>query len=121
MLASLTAQVILSLTGVDTPTGDIYVQLCRQEAFLTSGCAHQATLPAQEGVVHTFESVAPGRWAATAWHDADGDGVMKTGMFGIPAEPVAISNDPPALFGPPQFEASAFDVGDEPVRITLQF
>ncbi|MEQ8435258.1 MAG: DUF2141 domain-containing protein [Oceanicaulis sp.] len=121
MLASLTAQVVLTLTGVETPTGDIYIQLCREETFLKEGCAHQAVLPPQEGVVHTFDSVAPGRWAATAWHDADGDGVMKTGLFEIPAEPVAISNDPRALFGPPDFAAAAIDIGGAPVSITLRF
>lgn len=120
MLSIMAAEIIVTLTGVREPTGDIYLQLCRRDTFLTGSCEHQVKLAPEDGV-HVFEGVEPGRWAATAWHDPEGDGVMRTHIFGIPAEPTAISNNPPARFGPPRFNDAAFAYADETVRITLEF
>ena len=40
-------------------------------------------------------------------------------MMGIPNEPYAFSNNAPARFGPPDWEAAAFVVGADGVAQTL--
>lgn len=120
MLTAFAAQVIVTVTGIGEPTGDLFVQVCSRETFLTGACEHRARLEPRDGEF-VFEAVEPGLWAVTGWHDAEGDGVMRRGLFGMPSEPTAISNNPPALFGPPRFEDAAFTHSSAPVRIALEF
>lgn len=42
---------------------------------------------------HKFELPA-GRYATPVFHDVDSKGLLKTGIFGIPLEPVGFSKDP---------------------------
>ncbi|MGF1544110.1 MAG: DUF2141 domain-containing protein [Parvularculaceae bacterium] len=61
-------------------------------------------------VTLTFEDLEPGAYAIRAFHDLDGDGELDTNLTGAPTEPFAFSNNAPANFGPPAFEAAAFEV-----------
>ena len=56
----------------------------------------------------TFDDIPPGRYAISLHHDADGDGTVDTGLFGIPTEGLGSSNDARGSMGPPSFEAAAF-------------
>jgi len=56
-----------------------------------------------------FRAVPAGRYAVALHHDGDGDGAVDTGLFGIPTEGLAASNDATGSFGPPSFAAAAFD------------
>ena len=69
---------------------------------------------------HKFELPA-GRYAIAVFHDIDSNGRLKTGIFGIPLEPVGFSKDPNWYFGPPKFGQAAFDVtaGDFQLTVTL--
>jgi len=55
-----------------------------------------------------FSDVPPGRYAVSVHHDADADGAVDTGLFGIPTEGLGASNDARGSFGPPSFDAAAF-------------
>lgn len=55
-----------------------------------------------------FSDVAPGTYALSVHHDADGDGRVDTGLFGIPTEGLGASNDARGSFGPPSFRDAAF-------------
>ena len=55
-----------------------------------------------------FSDVPPGRYALSVHHDADGDGRVDTGLFGIPTEGLGASNDAHGSFGPPSFRDAAF-------------
>jgi uncharacterized protein (DUF2141 family) len=56
----------------------------------------------------TFSDVPPGRYAVSVHHDADADGRVDTGLFGIPTEGLGASNDARGSFGPPSFDSAAF-------------
>lgn len=113
------AQVFVAVEAAE-PEGDIYVQLCSEADYLEAPCAHQAIKPAASLVEFTFENVAAGEWAVLAWRDPNGDGEMETGLFGIPAEPVAIYGDPRGFFGPPSFSASAVTIGPQGRRFEIK-
>lgn len=55
-----------------------------------------------------FSDVPPGRYALSVHHDADADGRVDTGLFGIPTEGLGASNDARGSFGPPSFRDAAF-------------
>lgn len=67
----------------------------------------------------TFTNVPPGEYALALHHDEDGDGQMDTGLFGIPTEGAAASNDARGSFGPPSFEAARFAHGATNTAMTV--
>ena len=79
-----------------------------------------AKVPVAAGPVTAhFQGLAPGRYAAKAFHDLDGDGEMDTNPMGMPTEPFAFSNNAPARGGPAPWSAAAFEVGPQGAAQTL--
>jgi phenylpropionate dioxygenase-like ring-hydroxylating dioxygenase large terminal subunit/uncharacterized protein (DUF2141 family) len=64
----------------------------------------------------TFPNVTAGRYAVALIHDEDDDQQLDTGLFGIPTEGTGASRDARGSFGPPSFDAAAFDVSGVEVR-----
>jgi uncharacterized protein (DUF2141 family) len=113
-------EVRVTLTGVEARGGQILAQLQTEGQFLGAEAAHRAGQPApsQPGsVTFVFPDVAPGVYAFTAMHDANGDYKMQTLPSGMPAEGWAMSNGR-ALQGPATFAVVRFEVGAAPVTIT---
>ena len=57
-----------------------------------------------------FDDLATGPCVILVHHDRDADGSMDPGLFGIPSEPLAASNDARGAFGPPKWRRAVFDV-----------
>ncbi len=71
----------------------------------------------------SLSAIPKGEYAISAFHDTDGDGKMRTGIFGVPKDRYGFSNDAKGRMGPPSFEDASFKVfGDkkEEVRINLR-
>lgn len=121
MLLSLIAALGSVSVSVSTPTpeGDMYVSICSEDTFLSGRCEHGQRRAASAEDVFVFDDVPAGDWAVQVWRDPEGDGVMRTMAFGIPAEPVTISNDPPMNFGPPRFRDAAVTVTEGETEIAL--
>jgi uncharacterized protein (DUF2141 family) len=112
------APVEVAVSGVREAKGNIHVDICLQKQFLTSDCPWIGTAPAQVGTtVVKVENVPPGRYAAQAFHDRNGNGKVDRGLFGIPKEAVGFSNDAPTPMRAPHFEDAAFEHGTSPQRI----
>lgn len=115
-------QLEVVLKGVQHDKGQLRVGLYaepktfRKErlAFATQQAAAKR---GEVGVV--FDDVPPGRYAIMAYHDENSNGELdrRFGMF--PTEGYALSNNPKVM-GPPAFDDSAFDVGNQPARLELQ-
>jgi len=56
----------------------------------------------------TFEGLAPGVYAAVAFHDVNGNHVVDTNFLGMPIEGIGVSRDARGTFGPPSFGDAAF-------------
>ena len=70
----------------------------------------QRVTPKAGKAIAAFDGLAAGRYALSVYQDLDGDGRLKSNFLGIPREPVAVSNNAPARFGPPRFADAAFAV-----------
>ena len=70
----------------------------------------------------TIRDLPPGRYAVWTFHDTDGNGRLSTWPVGLPKEPYGFSNDARGRFGPPSFDAAAFDLSASGARqaITLR-
>ncbi len=75
---------------------------------------------AHKGVVTVVvRGVPPGRYAVQAFHDANANGELDQGIFGIPKEGIGFSNDAMARLVRPKFAVAAFDHRAEPQRIAV--
>ena len=106
------AEVRIEVEDVLGDQGSILVSLCDPETFLTAACPYRAMIPARDGkVVVTVPDVAPGPWAAMAFHDQNGNLKFDTGSGGVPIEGYGFSNDALAVrFGPPEYEDAELTV-----------
>ena len=70
-----------------------------------------------------FGNLEPGRYAAVAVDDEDGDGKLGENFLGVPTEPYGFSNAAQGFLGPPTFDAAAVALGggDEAIRIALVY
>jgi uncharacterized protein (DUF2141 family) len=73
-----------------------------------SAIAHTHTGISNGSAVCEFQGVTPGRYAVSVFHDENSNGKMDTNFIGIPKEGVGASNDAKGRFGPPKFDAAAF-------------
>ena len=75
----------------------------------------------KNAAVCTFHPVPAGTYAVACFHDANKNGKLDTGIFGIPLEGVCASNGATGTFGPPSFRDAKFDTSgaarDVPVRM----
>lgn len=58
----------------------------------------------------TFGDLKPGKYAVTAFHDANSDGKMNKNSFGMPEEGFGFSNNPEIGFSAPSFSETEFQV-----------
>ena len=68
-----------------------------------------------------FSNLEPGRYAAIAFHDENGNGRLDRNFLGVPAEPYGFSNDAEGFLGPPRFDDAAMLLGDgdRAIRVAL--
>jgi uncharacterized protein (DUF2141 family) len=101
----------VEVTGVEDDRGLVRVAVCTPETFTTKRCPFVAAMPAQPGsVIVSFAGIPPGRYAVQAYHDEEGNGRLRRGLFGLPAEAIGFSRDAPLRLGPPRFDDAAIDV-----------
>jgi len=62
-------------------------------------------------VVVVFKDLKPGLYALAIHHDENTNKSMDTNFIGLPQEGYGFSNNARVFFGPPSFEAAAFEVG----------
>jgi uncharacterized protein (DUF2141 family) len=67
-----------------------------------------------------IEKVPYGVHAVSVWHDLDGDGVMKKGLFGIPKEPIGVSKNVHPTLGPPSFDDAKFELQNEKLKLAIE-
>lgn len=94
----------------------------RAERFPRDGgaCAGAYSPIAGGRAVCRFEGLRAGRYAAAVFHDEDGDRKLKT-VLGMPRDGYGFSRDArPGTFGPPAFEAAAFDFDGTSKRVEVR-
>jgi uncharacterized protein (DUF2141 family) len=69
--------------------------------------------------VIVFESLPPGEYAVSVFHDENKNGKMDTNFFGIPKEGVGASNDARGHLGPPHYKDAKFNFSGNNMSITI--
>ena len=108
-------QVRLQLTvkGLRSEKGTVVVTVYgdQPEDFLAKGQKlEKVRLPARAGVTRGCVVLPkPGRYALAIYHDEDDNRHLTRGLFGLPTEGYAFSNDPEIFLRLPTFQEVAFN------------
>lgn len=114
------APIEVAVQGVESARGLVHVNICPEATFLKD-CRWSADAPAVAGTtIVTVPDVPPGRYGATAYHDANANHKADRNFIGFPTELVGFSNDAPVHMSPPKFSDAAFAHGGTPQRITFR-
>ena len=110
----------LELSGLQDVSGNIYIAVYdSDDSWLGDDTvlARKVTITdALEGELVLVElQLAPGDYAFSIFYDRNSNGELDTNFIGIPKEPVALSNNARAKFGPPKYKDAVFTVGGEPI------
>src|SRR5438477_573737 len=98
------APVTVAVSGIDGAKGRVHVDINPEGCFTKKGCGWSAEAPAVAGTtIVTIPDVPPGRYAAIAYYDANGNGKADTNFIGMPLEKVGFSNDVVVHFSRPNF------------------
>ena len=116
----LTGILIVEISGLKNASGDVYIAVYDSDSTWLSEETFKDTkltiAEALEGdLVRTEMHLPLGNYALTVFYDEDNDGELDTNFIGIPKEPIAMSNNAVAKFGPPKYEDAVFTLGAEPM------
>jgi 4,4'-diapolycopenoate synthase len=76
-------------------------------------------IPSNAQQIRIDTDLPPGIYAVTVYEDLNSNHKLDHNFIGIPREPVGVSNNPPARFGPPHFSECSFRLGDTAQTITI--
>jgi uncharacterized protein (DUF2141 family) len=103
------APVTVAVSGIEAAKGRIHVDICVEARFLEPDCGYAGEASAVAGTtVVTVVDVPPGRYAASAYWDANGNGKPDRNLIGMPTELVGFSNDVRVHMSKPKFADAAF-------------
>src|SRR4051812_17019013 len=74
---------------------------------------------ASSASVCAFDPIPAGTYAVACFHDENKNGKLDTGLFGIPTEGTAASNNAKGFMGPPAFDDAKFSFLGSPVQLRL--
>jgi uncharacterized protein (DUF2141 family) len=125
-IAAVVAAAIAAMTAVSAEAADLRLTLRTQGAGGSIAIAVYGNaadfrasrnpvmsriIPAPGGATTvTLTGLPPGRYAVGAFHDADSNGELTLWPIGLPKEAYGFSRDARGRFGPPVFDAAAFDL-----------
>lgn len=120
----LTGILMVEIAGLKDATGNVYIAVYDSDsAWLGDETVLNATVviaDALDGDLVRAELQLPlGEYALSAFYDVDNDGELDTNFIGMPREPVALSNNAVAKFGPPKYSDAVFVLGAEPAIQSL--
>jgi uncharacterized protein (DUF2141 family) len=107
------ATLTVTVDGLESGEGAVRVALyAAADDFLKKENAlHKATIPIRDGTATwTVDSVPPGGYALSVFHDENGNGELDKNSLGIPREAYGFSNDARGQFGPPKWDEARFEV-----------
>ena len=84
------------------------------------GHSQQLAIPAKGDGILRFTGVRPGHYAIALLHDENNNGKMDKKLLFLPREGFGFSRDAAVHMGPPKFGEAEFDVGSEPMSLTIR-
>ncbi|MGB5941985.1 MAG: DUF2141 domain-containing protein [Leeuwenhoekiella sp.] len=113
--------VTVTINNVTNDDGKVVFGLYDENTFMKAAPVKSAEVTVEKGKVQAvFDSVAPGNYAILCYHDVNENGKMDFQSNGMPLENFGASNNDMSM-GPPTWEASKFEVKEEPVLLDIRF
>jgi len=103
----------VTVTGFESEAGLLAIALfANADDYATqTNAIRRAWLAIDDGQSHwVVEDLPEGDYALIAYQDLNGNEQIDMRIFGMPKEPVGVSNDARGIFGPPRFKAASFRV-----------
>jgi uncharacterized protein (DUF2141 family) len=117
----------VEVSGLKDATGNVYIAVYDSDSTWLSDTTvlskKVAISEALDGeLVRTELQLPLGEYALSVFYDKDNDGELDTNFVGMPKEPIALSNNAVAKFGPPKYADAVFTLGAEPLiqRISIK-
>ena len=120
----LTGILMVEISGLKDSSGNVYIAVYDSDSTWLSDemVLNQKVdiADALDGDLVRTELLLPlGDYALSVFYDQDGDGELKTNFIGMPKEPIALSNNAVAKFGPPKYSDAVFSLGAQPIIQSL--
>lgn len=120
----LTGILMIEISGLKDASGNVYIAVYDSDSSWLSDevVLNQKVVIADalDGDLVRTELLLPlGNYALSVFYDQDGDGELKTNFIGMPKEPIALSNNAVAKFGPPKYSDAVFSLGAQPMIQSL--
>ena len=120
----LTGILIVEISGLKEASGNVYIAVYDSDSTWLSDemvlAQKVAIADALEGDLVRTELLLPlGDYALSVFYDQNGDGKLNTNFIGMPKEPIALSNNAVAKFGPPEYDDAVFSLGAQPLIQSL--
>jgi uncharacterized protein (DUF2141 family) len=107
--AATAADLTIEVRGVANDKGSVLAAIYDKTETWMKTTVGTARAAARQGVVTlTLKDLADGEYAASLFHDENGNGKLDRNAFGMPTEPYGFSMDARGKFGPPPFERAKF-------------
>jgi len=97
------------------PQGSVVISIYADPVAWRDGGSpiRTAVTPVEDGMAVARFDVPPGRYAAVAFQDRNGDGRLNALPFGWPMEPVGYSGGVRPLFGRPSWDRADFGISED--------
>jgi uncharacterized protein (DUF2141 family) len=106
--------------GIEKTEGQILVAVYDSTGFLRKPVYYGIAKANKDEVTIVIDSIAPGEYAVSLFHDENGNYKLDTGQYGIPIESTGFSNNAKSKTGPPKFSDCAVKIEDDSaIYITL--
>ena len=113
--------ITVEFIGMESDKGNLYVALYNKEKdFLKKSIKGEIVKITDKKATAVFKNIPEGEYAISAFHDENDNKKMDTRIFGIPKEPIGMSNDAKGFMGPPKYKDAKFSVnGNVSLKITM--
>ncbi|CAA0148560.1 DUF2141 domain-containing protein [Tenacibaculum maritimum] len=110
----------IAFKGMKSDKGNLYIAIYNKEKdFLKRALKGAVVKIKDKEALVVFDHLLSGEYAVSAFHDENDNKKMDTKIFGIPKEPVGISNDAKGFMGPPKYRDAKFKLVKD-VSLTIQ-
>lgn len=112
----------IEVRGIERPEGSLFVAVyASEETFLKKPLTGFRVEAKDSTVRIPCQGLPAGSYAISVFHDANGNGRLDTGTYGIPLEKYGFSNDAEGVMGPPAYKDCRFELkADTTLVLTLK-
>jgi uncharacterized protein (DUF2141 family) len=122
LTAASSADLTVTVSGIRNASGSVSAGIYDSASSFpkTEEAVVVLRIKARQGSVgFTVHGLAPGHYAAVAYHDENGNGRLDFDPTGAPTEGYGVSNGARNPQAPPEFAKAAFELGDQNKSVTI--